>query len=501
MKQETALNAMKNDLNSLKDYQFVLREEKPEKKVRFYDSSIWSLCENGNYFYQIDDNCYSCPLHQMPQERSEWFIGKYSQLPKFWQDFKEKEWQSYLKKVAGLRALQERLLLICKEADFEIKDQIDKTIARAKLFYFYDEQSHSTVGRFFQIEGLKGYEKEALTLKNEIQSLYQQKKNLFDQYYNNLGESREVFHVKQAVLFRPETATAKVVTDMILAMFSVVDANIPGILDDIDTEYLHDFRISLRKIRSLLSLIKNIYPEQRDLKKDFSGIASNTNHLRDLDVYLLKKEEYSQMLPEEFRHGLDKLFLQLQNEREKSYKELSGYLSGKDFNKLKARLKQYFLDYYSISFSPQALVPIIDTANKEILKHYKKIHKAGNKLSPDSADDDYHQIRIECKKLRYLLEFFSSLYPDEIINPIIKKLKRLQNSLGLFNDYTVQIQRLYSYTQDNSGEHDFYLALGGLISMLHQEHQNTKKGLYKRICAFCSKEIVDLFNKLKGEKK
>ncbi len=56
----------------------------------------------------------------------------------------------------------------------------------------------------------------------------------------------------------------------------------------------------------------------------------------------------------------------------------------------------------------------------------------------DTEDEVVHQLRINCKKLRYLMEFFAPLFPENEIKTLIKALKLLQDNLGNFNDYSVQ---------------------------------------------------------------
>ena len=50
-----------------------------------------------------------------------------------------------------------------------------------------------------------------------------------------------------------------------------------------------------------------------------------------------------------------------------------------------------------------------------------------------------HRLRIDGKKLRYLLEFYSDLYPRSTITRFIRELKQLQEILGDFNDTEVQL--------------------------------------------------------------
>jgi CHAD domain-containing protein len=83
-----------------------------------------------------------------------------------------------------------------------------------------------------------------------------------------------------------------------------------------------------------------------------------------------------------------------------------------------------------------------DLAIKIIKKRNKKILDFGQKILLTGSDDFLHQLRIESKKLRYLLEFFQSLFSPEKIQILIRNLKLLQDNLGEFNDLFIQQERL-----------------------------------------------------------
>ena len=63
--------------------------------------------------------------------------------------------------------------------------------------------------------------------------------------------------------------------------------------------------------------------------------------------------------------------------------------------------------------------------------------------SPHTAADlhQMHQIRIQCKELRYAFEFFSPLLGPEI-EPVIVVLEQLQDNLGALNDARVALEML-----------------------------------------------------------
>ena len=73
-----------------------------------------------------------------------------------------------------------------------------------------------------------------------------------------------------------------------------------------------------------------------------------------------------------------------------------------------------------------------------------------NKLGfKEMQPEDRHKVRINAKKLRYSMEFFYNLYPSKEIGEFIRKLAKLQDSLGLMNDISVTGVLLGSISKTN----------------------------------------------------
>ena len=71
-------------------------------------------------------------------------------------------------------------------------------------------------------------------------------------------------------------------------LLEVIAENLPGTLEDVDTEFLHDLRVAVRRTRSLQRQFKTVYPERlQHFRDEFKRIQQVTGDLRDLDVYLL----------------------------------------------------------------------------------------------------------------------------------------------------------------------------------------------------------------------
>ena len=78
------------------------------------------------------------------------------------------------------------------------------------------------------------------------------------------------------------------------ALLDIMLANEHGLREAVDTEFLHDFRVAVRRTRALLSEVKHVFPEAlvNHYKAEFAWLGGATNTTRDLDVFLLHLEDY-----------------------------------------------------------------------------------------------------------------------------------------------------------------------------------------------------------------
>ncbi|RWX49302.1 CHAD domain-containing protein, partial [Candidatus Electrothrix communis] len=98
------------------------------------------------------------------------------------------------------------------------------------------------------------------------------------------------------------TATKTIYRDLL----AIMRKNEQGILDDLDSEFLHDFRVAIRRTRSGLDMIKNVLEPKIStrFKEEFRFLGKITGPMRDLDVYLLMEDDYKVRLPDHLQKGL-----------------------------------------------------------------------------------------------------------------------------------------------------------------------------------------------------
>jgi len=280
------------------------------------------------------------------------------------------------------------------------------------------------------------------------------------------------------------------------------------IKQDIDTEFLHDFRVAVRRTRSALSQVKSIFPEEdtERFKQDFKFIGQLSNQLRDLDVYLLAEDDYKAQLPNFLQADIHPLFEYLQSKRTEALQTVISGLESAEYQHI-IQDWELFLEEppNDDKTAVNAAMPILKLAKKRIYKRYQRIIHDGNVILLDDQDELLHDLRIECKKLRYLMEFFASLFPPQKISILIRQLKQLQNNLGDFNDFCVQEEYLLHVGREmplrTKAARDALIAIGCLVGTLHQRREQVKSEFAGAFNQFASKENETLFIELFAPKK
>jgi CHAD domain-containing protein len=285
-------------------------------------------------------------------------------------------------------------------------------------------------------------------------------------------------------------------------LLKTIKDNEQGVIADTDSEFLHDFRIAVRKTRSGLSQIKGIQPESvcAYYAGFFSWLGQITSQPRDLDVYLLNFERYKDSLPATIRNDLDPLHELLQYKQQKAQKELAAKLKSKKYLSTLAEWEQYLKEPVAKKPPhPNARRPIKELADLRLRKIYHRILQKGEIITDQSPAQALHELRKTCKKLRYLMEFFQSLYPEDRIKPLIKSLKALQKVLGEFQDCEVQADALKLFREEMltaSVPANTALAMDLLIEHLNVRQRQARHDFSEQFTAFRHSENRAAFKSL-----
>jgi CHAD domain-containing protein len=275
---------------------------------------------------------------------------------------------------------------------------------------------------------------------------------------------------------------------VLLPLADIAEANVQGVLDDIDTEYLHDLRVSVRRARSVLRELKGVHepaPRER-LRTELKWVQTVTGPLRDLDVQLLEWDEVAGERADE----LAPLRELIEQRRARELVRVRRALRSRRFA---AALEAWrALASAPASDEPRATLPIEDVAADRIRKVYRRMVRDGRRIDDDSPDEDLHELRKRGKELRYLLELFGTpLFSSDVVKPLIRALKDLQDVLGRFQDRSVQTEMLRANADELaalSNGPGAVLASGLVISALEADQRDARAHFAERFAAFSSPE-------------
>ncbi|WP_455366991.1 CHAD domain-containing protein, partial [Kaarinaea lacus] len=375
----------------------------------------------------------------------------------------ESRLRELLSKVLKVRALIPQLELRVRRRYLNKLNKDKKTILRIVLheyeLFHPETASYKKLQKRLEIVPVKGYVKpckQALDFVERELRLPKSDKDILVIALSALGRQPVVYKSKGSCVLQADMPATAAIASLLKQMLKVMVANEQGILEDIDSEFLHDYRIALRKTRSALKQIKGVFPQREleNLQIELNWLSIVTGPARDMDVYLLKFPGYRQMLPVELQQHLEPLQSLLLRKKRTVYKKLATTLKSKRYADF---LNQYW-EFLHAPVAQEAMLtntsrPIKSVADERIWKIYKRALKEGKAITDDSPAEDLHELRKTCKKLRYLMEFFQSLYDARVIKPLVKALKLLQDNLGEFNDLHVQAEKLKEFSAELEKQH------------------------------------------------
>ena len=359
-----------------------------------------------------------------------------------------------------------------------------------------------------QLLPVKGYEKEAGKIARKLQQIGfgRRKHPYLHETLQRFGIAPGTYSSKLNLKLDGKTRAADATTTILKTLFATMQENEAGTIADLDSEFLHDYRVAVRRTRSALSQIKAVYgdAETSHWKEQFAWLGQITGPTRDLDVYLLKFENYRSLLPEEYRESLEDLKKFLIQKQASEQKKLARSLGTARYKKL---LEDYraFLENSDKGEAANADLAIRDLASQRIWKTFQRIVREGKAITEDSPAEDLHELRKTGKKLRYLMEFFQSLYPAGDMKKLISGLKLLQENLGDFQDYEVQAQSIAGFSEEmqdkKTGSAQTFMAMGILASHLIEGQMSAREEFADRFKTFDSPEAEQKFRQLFGPQK
>ena len=286
------------------------------------------------------------------------------------------------------------------------------------------------------------------------------------------GRSPAAVHA-EAVALDPGMSVETVLQSIGRSCLAHLLCNEPAALAG-EPEGVHQMRVAVRRLRSLLSAVKKLLPreQRRAIADQLAGLAAPLGRVRNLDVFaaeLLRPLRCER--PGE--PGWDDLAAVAERARDDAHERVAREILSPGHTEAVLRLLRWFdgLGWRApqaaqLSELPGLTAPIKTIAPDLLDRRRRKVRKRSRhfvRLTPKER----HRLRIAVKKLRYTVELLRSLYPQRDARRYVNSLKPVQDELGHANDVRVAYGLVIEL--GHKAEHaDPIAEAGGQLLELHE---------------------------------
>ncbi len=425
----------------------------------FYDTFDWRLHNTNTSFY-TEQIAHQWSLHNKDTITGDSLILTHqNKVPRFSWDVTDTMFNKALSKKLSVRALLPVLKTEVEQYIFELCNKDNKIIAKMMLEDCQLKEYSDSLKeqhQYFIIVPLRGFNEQIEQLLPMIIDLLPvpvHSSDLQQHIMQQLAIEPFPYTTKMKLSLAAKQPTDTSVKYILQHLFEMMKINEAGLKKNIDSEFLHDFRVAVRRTRTALSRFKTMFPSEQFafFKEEFAWLGNITSLVRDLDVHLLAFASYQKKLPEKQRNDLLVLKTFLRKHQKIEQQKLVITLNSKRYQQLKNNW-QKFLSSEKNNANKITCQSIKSYATKIIFKAYRRVITSGNAITKKSSAEAYHELRKDSKKLRYLLEFFQYLYPSKKMKILLTHLKQLQNQLGQFQDLEVQSMAMENFAKQMQAE-------------------------------------------------
>lgn len=200
----------------------------------------------------------------------------------------------------------------------------------------------------------------------------------------------------------------------------------PGVRLGIEAEAVHDLRVAVRRLRSLLGSARATFVRDwaDGMRDELDWLGSALAPLRDLDVFTAHLSTETAELVEEDRAQLAPAFAVLAADHEVARA-----------NALVALSSERYFALLEMLASPPELVDSKETLADLAAAQLRKVRKLVRRARDDGSDELLHKARINAKRLRYLAEALGE-------ERVVRRAKGFQDVVGEHQDAVVAEQQL-----------------------------------------------------------
>jgi CHAD domain-containing protein len=485
----------------LRDAGFLfLRNPGPALDRSYYDSFDWRLYADGLLLF-VDN--HGARMRMCLRECAtglDLVCVDVTDVPRFAGDLPRGLIHERVAPLLKERRLLEMVALKSRREEFRVLDGEQKTVMRASVESHRVKTGERSVRLLDRMElmPVRGFHEPLRILLSLLESsddIRELPVNVFEEALHAVDRQPLDYRSRPRLRLQPGQSVGTAARAIFACLLDVVEANEDGVRQDLDSGFLHDMRVAVRRSRTVLGEMKRILsaPHFVHYREELAWLAAVTGPVRDLDVLLEALSEYGEWLGAEHRRGLDALRAVVRSRRSVERRALLEALASQRYRALKKGWRALIEADDARWGADAAARPAGEAALAMIERRRDKLIAHGEKLAADSPDEDFHDLRKQVKKLRYLLELFAGAIPAGSARALLHGLKELQKRLGTYQDMSVHRAALKGLRESLTAEDGQDEAAQQALSLLLDEMRARKRD--------AAGELIRAFSRFAGAAK
>jgi len=342
-----------------------------------------------------------------------------------------------------------------------------------------------------EVRGYPGQARRASTLLAGVPGVSSASQGVFTAALTALGRHPADYTSGVDAEITASMPASVAVARLLLRLLDTLEQNVDGVLRDIDTEFLHDLRVAVRRTRSAIKLLGEVLPADlaEHYKTEFKWLGDLTTPTRDLDVHLLGFGPMTAQLVAASPADLEPLRAFLVRRRAREFRRLAAALRGPRFRAITDDWRKALLEIRDAAPPRRRREPTAAELALRTTGHaFRRIAAHGATITADSPPESLHDLRKRAKELRYLLEFFAPLHDPVAYRKVVGELKSLQDCLGDFQDSQVQREEIHTLADamlaERAAPAATLLAMGEIAAKLTLSQAEARADFARRFARF-----------------
>ena len=217
-------------------------------------------------------------------------------------------------------------------------------------------------------------------------------------------------------------------------------------LDESQTEGIHDMRVAIRRLRSVIRDFAEIADKfaLKGVRKELKTLADSLGAVRDTDVAIEALEELRVRAADDVvREGISILLAEYGERRRSAFKKLEPRLS----DQAVAGLRTKFDAALESALRQRDLFgagSLTDAGREIINNRLDDFVSLADALYDPLATKPLHKLRIAGKHLRYAVELFAEVRGD-VLSPFAVEISKMQSFLGDVHDCDIWITQFSNF--------------------------------------------------------